>query len=260
MVKNEMYELALNTFKDLMPNTEILSVSEIHDGYTNINFQIETASETYILRIPKNKNPNYKDELKAYEIAGDSHFTKFDTTSGIYIKKKLDGVNANFSDKNQLTKVLDKIEELSQTFGTENIKSASFLDYMKHNTLDEMQTLLFKSLVIKYDDADKVFCHHDINEGNVIFDQNLDKIHFIDYEWARLDDIYFEYASICLNKKVDENWIISKLDLDKTKLLHYKYMHLCMSHMWCNYMNDEKSYALQKEISKDIDKIFSKIL
>lgn len=239
---------------------DILSVENIHKGYTNENFLITTKQGKYVLRIPLKQASDFENELKAYNLSGENNFIWFDVETGQYIKKYIEAVHADFSDKQQLKLVLDKIDELANTFNVEGIKSASFDEYIEYNDLDEIKTLLFKSLVLKYSDTEKVFCHHDLNEANVLYNHEIDKIYFIDYEWARMDDIYFEYASLAINKNVDKDFMIKEANLDTSKLDHFIYMHLCMSYMWCNYINTEKSKALQGELLKDIIKIFEKIL
>ena len=112
----------------------------------------------------------------------------------------------------------------------------------------ESKTLIIESLrslkKLKRFKKELVLTHHDLNPKNIIFTKNDIKI--IDWEYAGVNDAFFDLASICvefnLNEKKEKillHYYLKKITLNHQKKLEYFkviYKNLCT--LWFEKLNN----------------------
>jgi thiamine kinase-like enzyme len=86
----------------------------------------------------------------------------------------------------------------------------------------------------RYKDRDLVLTHHDLNPKNILFSKS---IKLIDWEFARVDDRYFDLSSICVEfalSRASEYYFLkcyfkkdNMIDLGKLKRFKKSYIKLC---------------------------------
>lgn len=80
-----------------------------------------------------------------------------------------------------------------QKYNISEIKDHDNFEYINYWDNQEEKEL-YVSLVKKYENEIKVFCHNDLTKNNILL--NKDKIiKIIDFEFARYNSIYWEFAN-----------------------------------------------------------------
>ncbi len=235
----------LNIFKD-----ELISFVKLENqGFNNINYLLKTSEKSYIIRVFKSTNSvnisrefEFKVQKKAFikniapkPIYLNDTFMIYEYTKGIH-KTKLSKRNLL-----NLTSKVKKIHKLKLTSNIYNLK-ADFKMYKKELKDEKSKKLLeksFKSLKeIKKMKIQLGLVHHDLNPKNIIFKN--DNIKIIDWEYAGLNDIFFDFASICIEFKLSKedegillkNYFYKNKSFHKIKLKHYKIIYKNLCTLW----------------------------
>lgn len=81
------------------------------------------------------------------------------------------------------------------------------------------------------------FCHNDYNLNNFILD-STNKLFVIDFEYAAINDIYFEYAGLrfMLGERIQNFISIYQKPISIKKLEPYTVLLDCLSILWCYLM------------------------
>lgn len=193
-------------------NTDISELKETSYGITNQNFIVKTENKTYFCRIPrdtfflKNKD-NEKEAIST--LTGESYFlspvyydanlliTEFQENAKTFISNK------NLSSIIEIAKILKKFHnkkfQTTSTFNPiETLEKYSYQIQDPKIDFTEYDELL-KSFS-KFYQPDRL-CHNDLKEGNFLFANN--KIYLIDFEYAGLNDYYFDIASFIAENNLD---------------------------------------------------------
>lgn len=238
--------------------TDIVSYKIIHQGYTNKNFLIKTNDyKTYILRIPLKIN-DFVNEWNAYCNYQKIKFIYFDLTTGVYIKQFLIAEHPNLKNSQTLKLIIEELKIVHNKKLDYPIKKHNWLEWIQYNELDSNILMFFYKIIDQIKDDKKTLTHHDINAANILCINK--QVFLIDWEWARLDSPYFDFATLALDDNVDEKLLIIYANLDYVKLNKYKFIILVFSHMWCIYMNTKKTRDLKNEIFIKIKKMMAKML
>ncbi len=237
--------------------SDIVEYKVIHQGYTNNNCLIKTINGSYILRTPI-KSHDFVNEFNAYKNYQKIKFYQFDQKSGVYIKPFLEAKHPQLSNKKHLQLIIDEVKQVHSKNITYPIKEQDWFEWIEYNVLDSKVLSLFYKINNKIKNDPKSFTHHDLNQANILIKDN--RVFLIDWEWARIDSPYFDFATLALNDKVDEQLLIQYANLDAQKLDNYKFMILVFSHMWCIYMNTKQTLQLKDEIFLKIKKMMTKIM
>lgn len=217
-----------NIFNEELLNLELLK----NQGFNNISYLLKTSSKSYVIRVFKSnesvnisRNFEYEIQKKAYKkniaskpIFLNENFMIYEYEKGLH-KTELSTLEL----KNLVLKI-KKFHKFKINQKPYNLKK-DLLNYDK--SLDDFRSKKlikesFRNLfLLKRYKQDLVLTHHDLNPKNIIFRNNSIKI--IDWEYAGLNDRFFDLASICvefsLNKK-DEKLIL------RNYFNHYKKDHL----------------------------------
>lgn len=238
-----------NIFKEELLSLEVLKTQ----GFNNISYLLRTAKKSYILRVFKsNESVNisrdfeFKTQSKAYKqniapkpIFLNEEFMIYEYSKGIH-KTKLKKLDIKTLAKQ--IKKLHKIKVQARTYDLNN----DLLNYKIHLKDKESKKFIKESLnslkKLKKFKKHLVLTHHDLNPKNIIFNKN--NIQIIDWEYAGVNDRFFDLASICIEFKLNRK--DEKLFLDNyfkksnitqySKLKYFKIIYKNLCNLWFKMM------------------------
>jgi len=187
-----------------------------NQGFSNINYLLQTSKKNYLIREFKSLHVNRKLE---FEVAYKAY------QRGIGAKPLL------LDEENSLM-ICDFLEGHHK-------KKLSYKDIVN---MAKLIKKMHKIKILKYQKS-LVLCHHDLNPKNFIFSKN---IKLIDWEYAYLDDKYFDLASIIvefkLNPKEEKLFLNSYFQktYKRKKIYSFKikYIKICIA--WFKKQNNLK--------------------
>lgn len=232
----------LNIFK----NEELLWLKAFENqGFCNENYLLKTTKDIYVFRKFKtfleiNRELEYKIQFKAFKknIAAKSIY--FDLNKEFMLYKFLKGTHKNRLNKKELKNLIKSLKKLHNIkIDSKKIDLKNELEKYKNLKNEEVKKSLrickkeFKNL--KKFKKTIVLCHNDLNPKNILFREN--RVNFIDWEYAGLNDCFFDLATICyefkLNEK-EEKYLLknyldkwTKKDILKLKSYIKIYEHIC---------------------------------
>ncbi len=215
----------IKTIFETSLNKKCRTAYKIENGFNNDNYAINDA---YVLRIPKeNKDETitYINEEKIYKAIAPLNISEkvlyFDTNTGYKISKFVHGSREYITspNKEQLTyvaKTLKKLHksEISVDFGYQmfyklkvyknELSSEVYIEEKVENKIiDALKKILSKDKM--------VLCHNDLVKNNLLFKDN--GVVIIDWEYASMNNPYFDLASFISENELDEdraNFFLSK--------------------------------------------------
>ena len=237
-----------NIFKEELLSLDLLK----NQGFNNISYLLKTTNKSYVIRVFKsNESVNisrefeYEIQKKAYKkniaskpIFFNEHFMIYEYEKGIH-KTKL----STWELKNLILKI-KKFHKFKINEKPYDLKK-DLLNYDKNLNDFRSKKLIKESfrnlLLLKKFKQDLVLTHHDLNPKNILFKNNSIKI--IDWEYAGLNDRFFDLASICvefsLNKKDEKLMLQSYFNQYKKKHLqklnHFKIIYKNLCSLWFKY-------------------------
>lgn len=243
---------AINLFvsKTQYQESDIKKTKEIHLGYTNKSFLfILKNKEKYQVRLGKNNDIVDRDiENKISSILYKNFFIYLDE-NGNAIKRWIEGYNPKFiiNKKKMLTKLVRSIYKLhSLDKSTLNIKVQDYYEYtnqsIKTNYWEWFN--LYSSILDKHKDLELVFSHNDINPLNMIYEKHSKEIILIDYEWARLNNRYWDLANFFRETNLKIKWLKYMTSiyphLSYETLLEFCFVCTFFAHQWSFKMNQTR--------------------
>lgn len=214
-------------------------------GYCNINHLIHTENKKYLLREFKLSGPDrkleFKIQQKAYRkgIAGKPCI--LDEKNGLMICEFVEGVHKQKLDRKEIRRVAKLLKHLHQI--SVRTKPINLKHAFISKPIEVKQA--FKNLA-KYK-IDHVVCHNDLNPKNILFSH---MIKLIDWEYATINDRYFDLASLCVEfefNKREETFFLQayfgiRSKADKEKLEGYKVIYQTLCTQWFDN-NERESIA-----------------
>ena len=215
-----------------------------NQGYCNINYLLATEEKRYLIRKFKLKNDReseFKVQKITYRGGVGAKPIILDIENSVMICEFIDGVHKKRLDKKSIRKLSLLIRKLHKIkIGQKSVslkKSFSFRDKKVPSAFREIQ---------RYK-RELVLCHNDLHPKNIIFSNS---IKLIDWEYAGINDRYFDLASILIEfnlSRVDEKLFFrvyfernSKANLKK--LTAYKIIYRELSRVWFEKLNRGKLY------------------
>jgi thiamine kinase-like enzyme len=193
-----------------------------HQGYCNENYLVVADGVKYIVRKLLRDDIDRELEWRVQNLAYAQGITAeplvFDEENGFMVFAFLEGEHKSKLSENEL-KVLAKT-----------------LQKLHYISIDEKPIALEIdiSLVEKYS-KEYVLCHNDLNPQNIFFSNN---IKFIDWEYAGVNDRYFDLACVCvefgLEGEVVEVFLGAyfKGEYNLEKLEAYKIIYRALCEEW----------------------------
>jgi len=193
-----------------------------HQGYCNENYLLVVNGVKYIVRKLLRDDIDRVFEWQVHNLSFEKDITAkplvFDSQDGFMVFSFLEGEHKSQLDENELkllAKTLQKLHSIS--IDAEPI---------------ELQT---DTSIVECYPKEYVLCHNDLNPQNIFF---CDDIKFIDWEYAGVNDRYFDVASFCVEFKLNED--MQKLfveayfedDYNLEKLEAYKIIYKTLCEEW----------------------------
>ena len=239
-----------NIFKDELLSLDLLK----NQGFNNISYLLKTTTNNYVIRVFKSNDSvnisrefEYEIQKKAYTMGIASKPIFLNEEFMIYeYKKGIHKTKLKNSDIKNLAKQIKKLHKIKTKAKTYDFKS-DLLNYKKILKDEKSKKIISESLKslkkLKKFKKELVLTHHDLNPKNIIFNKN--KIKIIDWEYAGMNDSFFDLAAVCiefkLNKKEEElflSYYLKKIDEKKySKLKYFKIIYKNLCDLWFEKLN-----------------------
>jgi thiamine kinase-like enzyme len=129
--------------------------------------------------------------------------------------------------------LLLEINHIHQTKITKTVLKHDYLDCWKKAKLPEIHKNKYLQLIHKYKNLSLMLCHNDLNAENVLIDKQQ-RLVFIDYEWGRLNNKYWDIANFIRETKLPTDKIKYILSSDKTidSQILYNFIYICTNYAY----------------------------
>lgn len=238
--KNKAIDLFCNHTK-YKPN-DIKKITFQINGYTNKTFHVICKdNKEFIIRIGVvndwlNRDNEYY-AIKLLKNNNDETIIFYDQKNGNCIKKYLIGKTPSVRDCKTykfLKLLAAKLKELHNIRWSKKDKIL-FNDYHCYDNIKTNINIkyykLFYKVLKKYEHHKKVFCHNDLSIWNIIYNNKANKVNFIDFEWARINQPYFDIANFIKEGKIHntkyEDFFIKEYDPNLKKEIIIDFLYVC---------------------------------
>lgn len=226
-------------------------------GLCNTIYKLDTSKKEYLIRVFKHNHQDEHSRKKEFKIQNKAYKKNIASKAYILDEKKelmicdfLKGSHKeklNKQDINALVKSLKKLHSIKLDQPKYNMKK-DFENYGKKLKDKESKKLIKEALSelkkLKKYKFDAVLSHHDLNQQNILFHKS--KVKFIDWEFACINDRFFDIANICVEfnlNKVQETQVLKsyfkRLKPNHTlKLTSYKIIYINLWKLW--FLNYKK--------------------
>ena len=224
----------------LFEHQQITSISKLENqGYCNINHLAVTTTNHYLIREFKmnlDREFEFRAQKKAHKKGLAPSPILLDKKQNIMITEFSKGSHKTLLNKKelrQLALILKKLHKIKIRKKNHNHKKDFKLKHKKaHATL----------LRLKPYKKELVFTHHDLNPNNILFSN---KITLIDWEYAGVNDRYFDLATICVEFKLNaemqnfflRNYFGKNFQPNLKKLTLYKTLY---KELWKAWMGEHR--------------------
>lgn len=192
-------------------------------GYCNENYTVVVDGVKYIVRKLLRTDIDRKLEWRVLQLAFHASITAeplvFDKEYGFMIFEFLEGVHQSCVDENALKLLVQTLQKLH------NISIDAHPIELQTDTRS----------IEKYP-KEYVLCHNDLNPQNIFFS---DDVKLIDFEYAGINDKYFDLACVCvefrLNETMQEIFLASYFNnsaFNIEKLNAYKVLYQAVCEEW----------------------------
>ena len=203
-----------------------------NQGYCNENYLVVADGIKYIvrklLRDDIDRTLEYSIQTSAYMVCIAAEPLVLDEKNNLMISEFLEGIHKSKLDKedlNSLAYVLSKLHSIvcQETPITLEIKNQS-------------KEVVKALCTIEHYPKEYALCHNDLNPKNILFSNT---IYFIDWEYAGVNDIYFDLACICVEFKLNDkmqdlflNFYFAGNSFVLEKLEAYKTIYIALCKQW----------------------------
>jgi len=205
-----------------------------NQGYCNENYLVVADNTKYIVRQIIHYDVDRNFEWKILHLIYDAGITAkpllYDTKNDFMVFVFLEGVHKNKFDKNELkllAKTLQKVHSIQV--------DAKPIEITIQNQIDKV--LKAFEVIANYP-KEYVLCHNDLNPQNLLWQDK--ELKLIDWEYAGVNDRYFDLASVCVEfglEKEDEihfleSYFTIKTEMHYEKLKAYKVIYKALCSQW----------------------------
>lgn len=217
---------------------QIKLIKHIHKGYTNISFLIILINnQKYQVRLANDNGiVNRKSELAILKNIHNKNFLYYDIKTGNAIKEWIDGVNPTNSEINSKIFLDIFSSELNKLHSCKNLNGVINHDYFEfvkiaRNKISNTHLTKYLNLLSKYKNLKLVLSHNDLSQDNLLWNEKEKRIFFIDYEWARMNNQYWDIANFIRESNLKKTYIkylahINKLDYQILK----DFIYICTNY------------------------------
>ena len=219
-------------FADVTINEFILLENQ---GYCNENYLLHTEGKKYILRKFIRTDIDRKFEFQVQRLAFEKGISAepllLDEENALAISAYLEGIHKDTLGKNDLYQFAEVLKKLhTSTIESEPILLKRLIETTSKEVQDAFTT-------IESFPSENVLCHNDLNPQNILFSKT---IQLIDWEYAGVNDRYFDLASVCVEfdlTKEDEGHFLGcyfsmEYEINHEKLKAYKVIYKALCIQW----------------------------
>ncbi len=204
-------------------------------GFSNKNYRFDYQDSIYLLRnfiLPdRDRELEYKIQTLAYKKGLAAKPLLLDIDNDLMICEFLEGEHKQSLSRETLKQIVSVLKKLhSIKIDSENMDIATLFVAQNEEVKNAFSTLG------KYP-KEMVLCHNDLNPKNILFSKN--SVKFIDWEFAGLNDCYFDLASVSVEFELsvlDEAYFLANYFLmdgwNKEKLEAYKTIYVALCKQW----------------------------
>ena len=201
-------------------------------GFCNENYLVIADQKKYIvrkfLRTDIDRDFEYKVHTLAFYAGITSELLLFDGDNGMMISSFLEGVHKDTFSENDFILLADTLRKVHSL----RIQAEPVKIKIQNESADLKQALK----IITQHDKELVLCHNDLNPKNILFS---DEVKFIDWEYAGVNDRYFDLACVCVEfelSPLDEQYFLESYFQSKksneNKLRAYKILYKELYKEW----------------------------
>ena len=213
-------------------NIESCSLLE-NQGYCNENYLVMADGVKYIVRKLLRDDIDRSFEWKVQNLAFEKNITAeplvFDEENGFMVFEFLGGVHKRKLDENDLKLLATTLQKLHNI--SIDVKPIEL--HIENKTNEVLNA--FESIA-KYK-KEYVLCHNDLNPQNIFFSND---VKFIDWEYAGVNDMYFDLACVCVEFGLDtenekyflESYFSMKNEINYEKHKAYKVIYKALCKEW----------------------------
>lgn len=173
-------------------------------GFCNENYLVVVDQKKYIvrkfLRTDINREFEYEIHTLAFNAGITSELLAFDIDNGMMISVFLEGAHKDKLSQNDFILLADTLRKVHSI----ELQSKPIKIKIKNESAEVKQALQ----IITQHDKEFVLCHNDLNPKNILFS---DEVKFIDWEYAGINDRYFDLACVCVEfklKPMEEEYLL----------------------------------------------------
>jgi len=206
-----------------------------NQGFCNENYSFRMDGKTYLLRKFKVQDVDRKFEFNiqnlAYQKGIAAEAIVLDEEVGLMIAQYLEGHHKEHLSQSDLTQIAELLQKLH------DIEiDAEPLKLQEHFKTQSPQIQEAFQIILKYP-VENVLCHNDLNPKNILFS---DDIKLIDWEYAAINDRYYDLAAVSVEFKLTtqeesyllQNYFISDERPSLKKLHAYKTIYAALCQQW----------------------------
>lgn len=201
---------------ELFSNEELLKLKLLKtQGLCNTIYKLKSSKNDYLLRVFKHNHTDEHSRKKEFEIQKRA-FEKGIASKPYLLDEKKELMICDFlkgshkkklekQDIKALVKSLKKLHSIKINQPKYELKK-DFKNYGKNLKDKESKRLIKEALSelkkLKKYKFEAVLSHHDLNQQNILFHKN--RVKFIDWEFACINDRFFDIANICIEFKLNK--------------------------------------------------------
>lgn len=275
LIEDKITKVATEVFQ--VSDADVRVDSRFKGGMSNYTYLVYVKDEPYTIRIigdggevlvnPKTEKIHLQ-LIKPLNI--NSELLYLDTQTGVKVSKYLEGIPLSVDmDDSDYPKVAAALKSLHKAKlpGEDYALKTRLRHYEKQ--LKRPPSMLYYALKMQwlkmYDDyfihLPKVFCHGDAQRSNLV--KSGDKIYLLDWEFAGLNDPFYDIASFGnINFKDAEKLLGFYLERQPTQLelAHIRFYRMYQVLQWHIVATYKHEIDLSKKLNLDFEKIAEKYL
>lgn len=239
-----MKETAIKKISNILNinENEIKNIKRFEQGMSNYTYLFEYNNSKYVFRLIGDSAELYVDYineynvlkvLNNYDITGELVY--FDINSGTKMSKYVEGSPIMQTSQN-LVKTLKKLHNIK----TDQVSDYRLIErlekYESYNNKELIDSIYFeiknwwiKSYNKYYKYTEKVLCHNDLQNINIL--DNGNEVKLIDFEYAGYNDLYYDIASYEANSELLFELYFNHKPT-KNDLIHIKFYKIYQSLQW----------------------------
>lgn len=211
-----------------------------NQGYCNENYLLYSEGKKYIVRKFIRTDIDRKFEFQVQKLAFEKGISAepllLDEENALSVSTYLEGKHKDKLEKNDLSQFAEVLKKL-HTLKLEG--EPILLETLIAERSKEVQEAF---VTIDTFPVEEVLCHNDLNSQNILFTKT---IKLIDWEYAGVNDRYFDLASVCVEfdlTKEDEEYFLRRYftmqnDIKYEKLKAYKVIYKALCTQWFDSLN-----------------------